>query len=64
MIQFLMLCWKVLNGKNDNHIYKMHFKSCSKGCVGNTPITYRIQTGYNESTYKPIYTFAKLPKDK
>lgn len=33
---------------------------CSKAILinaGNTPITYRIQTGYNKSTYKPIYTW-------
>lgn len=29
---------------------------------GNTPITYRLQTGYNESTHKPIYTWFSVEK--
>ena len=46
-------------------LYPGGMAECSKAILvdaGNTPITYRIQTGYNKSTYKPIYTWFSVEK--
>lgn len=49
----------------DVTLYPGGIAECSKAILidgGNTPITYRIQTGYNETTYKPIYTWFSVEK--
>ena len=50
---------------SDVNLYPGGSSVCSKAILvnrGNTPITYCVQTGYNESTYSPIYTWFSTGK--